>query len=1154
MKYYSTVLVLIFLFITQIWAQAPVSPNLLDEQNRRTGLWTHLYDTDSIPWYRTTDTSLYEVYTQVNYQKGQLDNNDIKGYFKNGGVAFELTNPVEKNDRLYGYYVYYYEDGNKRIEGTETENGLDGTWYYYKEDGKKYHYMVYLDGEAQGFQKNRLAADSLIQIGNKEMAKPQIELTMEWMQKQFLIKDHLSYASSLNNLAGSYYTMGNYTQAETLYKEALAIRKKVLGEEHPDYATSLNNMAGLYYTILNLEQAEPLYKESLVIRKKILGEAHPDYVNSLNSLAGLYWVMSNYEQAEQFYKQALEIRKKVLGEEHSDYTTSLNNLAGLYKAMGKYEQAESFYKQALEIRKKVLGGEHPDYVNSLNSLAFLYRVMGKYEQAEPLYKQALEIRKKVLGEEHPDYVNSLNSLADLYWDMGKYEQAEPLYKQALEIRKKVLGEEHPDYAISLNSLALLYQYIGKYEQAELLHKQTLEIRKKVLGEEHPEYAISLYSLAGLCRVMGKYKQSETLHKQALEISKILDKEHLVPAYSFNNLVLLYSIVGNYKQTEPFLKSALTIRKIVMGEEHPNYATSLTNLAVLYNQTQNYPTAYPLYTQAMQIYQNQIIQNFTGLSERDREQYFNAIKYNFEAFHSFAYKAHKTIPQTLSNDYDYTLFIKGLQLATSQQMRNRIATSADTTLLADYENWLGQRRFLGKLYEKTIEQRKIIGINIDSLEEVANRVEADLARRSEAFAEATDTVRYIWQDVQKQLKAGEAAVEIARFNWYSKSWTDTVYYALMVVTPQTKEHPDVVWLKNGKDLEGKHFKNYINAMKTRENDFDGYMQYWKPLDSLLQCANKVYLSLDGIYHKINMETLITPEGKYLGDVKELHLVGSTKDLVKPRKTATSNLSAVLLGNPTYSADSTTLAITAGHYKNPTATDAYLPDNTRSATFNLKPLPGTQTEINQIGAALTKAGYSVKSYSGKEAAEEAVKSVNSPRILHLATHGAFLEISDKPEELNRMQYFADMDIKRAIENPLLRSQLYFSGAQETLSGKYPSNATYDNGVLTAYEAVNLNLRGTELVVLSACETGLGEVRNGEGVFGLQRAFQVAGAQSVMMSLREVSDAATSLFMNTFYQNFLETGNKRQAFKAAQKTLRKTSDYKHPYYWGAFVLVGE
>ncbi|QQS29999.1 MAG: CHAT domain-containing protein [Sphingobacteriales bacterium] len=967
-------------------------------------------------------------------------------------------------------------------------------------------------------------------------------------------KKRYYYAVTLNNLAQYYGLTSNFTKSEQLFLKALSIIKKIApnSETHMEV---LYNLSEIYRITANYEKAEFFCYQSIQMKKEELGENHYKYALSVVSLAETERAKSNFEVAENLFIYALSLLEESLGEEHIYYATTLNNLALLYADWGFYTEAEKLFYEVLYTAEITIGKNRPFYAIFLNNLANLYLAKGDYLKSESLQLEAISITRSALGENNIYYANSLNGLAVLYTNMGLYSTAESLLLKYLTVVKEILGKENLNYAEGLNNLCFLFSCVEEYEQAEKYCKESLSIQYTFLEENNQNYVSKLNNLGIIYYKMGKHDQSEPLLLEALSFQKnISDENHLNYAITLNNLALLYDKVGELEKAKLLYQESLGIVKSTIGENNAGNALILTNLAQLNTQTQNYPTAYPLYTQAMQIYQNQIIQNFTGLSERDREQYFNAIKYNFEAFHSFAYKAHKTIPQTLSKDYDYTLFIKGLQLATSQQMRNRIAASADTTLLADYENWLGQRRFLGKLYEKTIEQRKIIGINIDSLEEAANRAEADLARRSEALAEATDTVRYTWQDVQKQLKAGEAAVEIARFNWYNKDWTDTVYYALMVVTPQTKEHPDVVWLEYGKDLEGSHFKNYTGAMKRGENDFDSYLQYWKPLDSLLQGANKVYLSLDGIYHKINLETLITPEGKYLGDEKELHLVGSTKDLVKHRKAVTSTLSAVLLGNPAYSADSTTLAITAGQFKK-SYNHRCLSSRQYPFRYILpEPLPGTQTEIDQIGAVLTQAGYSVKSYSGKEAAEEAVKSANSPRILHLATHGAFLEISDKPEELNRMQYLADMDIKRAIENPLLRSQLYFSGAQETLSGKYPANATYDNGVLTAYEAVNLNLKGTELVVLSACETGLGEVRNGEGVFGMQRAFQVAGAQSVMMSLREVSDAATSLFMNTFYQNFLETGNKRQAFKAAQQTLRNTSDYKHPYYWGAFVLVGE
>jgi tetratricopeptide (TPR) repeat protein len=1084
---------------------------------------------------------------------------------------------------------YYQQKGDSALEIgdytgaiTHYEKVLEVVERMYGKDSPKY--VISLDNLAKTYEI----------IGFYEKAKPLYEEILA-ITKKALGKNHPDYALALNNLALVNNNLGLIGEVEELYLEALSIQKKLTSDERYEYAATLNNLAEYYRFMNDYNNAEPLYIDALLIvetialnselhiailnnlanlytamgyykkaepiflqvlemRGELFGETHYQYAMTLVSLAELYRVTGDYLSAENLYEHALTIFEETLGEEHIYYLTTLNDLALLYTELGFYIDAEDLFNLVLSLSKEAIGETHPYYAKFLNNMALLCQAKGEYLKSEGLQHEAIKIIKFTLGENSLDYAASLNSLALLCINMGNYSKAEMVLEEALTIEEVIFGENHPTYAMTLNNLALLYINIGEYEKAEPICLKALPIQKELLGENHSNYAMTLNNLALIYYNMGEYQKAEPIYLKALSIQRnILGETHPDYATSLNNLAVLYEKLGDYTQAKSLYENSLNLTKIALGETHPSYALSLFNLALFYDQTQNYPTSYPLFTQALQIYKYQITQNFIGLSEKQREHYYKTMGSNFQHHHSFTLKAHKTIPQTLSDDYNYQLFTKGLQLATAQQMRSRIAASGDTALLADYENWLGQRRFLGKLYEKTIAQRESMGINLDSLEDVANRVEADLARRSEVFAEATDTTSYTWKDVQKQLKAGEAAVEIARFNWYNKNWTDTVYYALMVVTPQTKEHPDVVWLKNGNDLEDRHFKNYTGALKTGENNFDSYLQYWKPLDSLLQGADKVYLSLDGIYHKINLETLITPEGKYLGDIKELHLVGSTKDLVRPRKAVTSSLSALLLGNPAFSADSTELASTAMQFKNPAATDAYLPDNTRSATYHLKALPATQVEIDSIGATLSQKGYTVKTFTGKQAVEEAVKSAESPRILHLATHGAFLE-DLTPDKSDNMQFLMGMDMQRATQNPLLRSQLYFNGAQETLAGKYPIDATYDNGILTAYEVVNLNLRGTELVVLSACETGLGEVRNGEGVFGMQRAFQVAGAQSVMMSLWKVSDSATSLFMSTFYRQWLQTGDKRQAFKATQQVLRANPNYKHPYYWGAFVLVGE
>ena len=297
--------------------------------------------------------------------------------------------------------------------------------------------------------------------------------------------NHPYTASSLNNLALLYKSMGRYTEAEPHYNRALAIREKELGANHPDTAGSLNNLALLYQFMGRYKEAEPLLKRALAIRKKKLGANHPFTATSLNNLAAPYKSMGRYKEAKPLLKRALAIRKKELGANHPFTATSLNNLAALYESMGRYKKAESLYNRALAIYEKELGANHPNTATSLNNLAAPYKSMGRYKKAEPLYNRALAIYEKELGANHPNTATSLNNLAAPYKSMGRYKKAEPLYNRALAIYEKELGANHPDTATSLNNLAGLYQSMGRYKKAKPLYNRALAILIQTLGKNHP---------------------------------------------------------------------------------------------------------------------------------------------------------------------------------------------------------------------------------------------------------------------------------------------------------------------------------------------------------------------------------------------------------------------------------------------------------------------------------------------------------------------------------------------------------------------------------------------------------------------------------------------------------------------------------------------
>jgi tetratricopeptide (TPR) repeat protein len=313
-------------------------------------------------------------------------------------------------------------------------------------------------------------------------------LAQEYLEKAIVLQTKFqkleALATSLNNLADLYYNQGKYSEAEPLYLDALAMRKRLFTGDHPDVAQSLNNLGSLYKSQGKYGEAEPLYLNALEMRKRLFTGDYPDVANSLNNLAGLYYNQGKYSEAELLYLEALEMRRRLFTSDHHDVATSLNNLALLYHNQGRYSEAEPLYLEALEMRKRLFTGDHSYVASILNNLAGFYDSQGRYSEAEPLYLEALEMTKRLFTGDHPYVASILNNLASLYDSQGRYNEAEPLYLDALEMTKRLFTGDHPDIADSLNNLASLYYIQGRYNEAEPLYLDALAIFERVLGTDH----------------------------------------------------------------------------------------------------------------------------------------------------------------------------------------------------------------------------------------------------------------------------------------------------------------------------------------------------------------------------------------------------------------------------------------------------------------------------------------------------------------------------------------------------------------------------------------------------------------------------------------------------------------------------------------------
>ncbi|MBI0400294.1 tetratricopeptide repeat protein [Cyclobacterium marinum] len=950
---------------------------------------------------------------------------------------------------------------------------------------------------------------------------------------------------------------------------------------------SLNQRMKDLYGMGHREEATEYGEKAVLAAQKEMGKRHPHYAISLQNLAVMYQSLGRNTEAKQLYHIALDIEKEILGESHPEYASTLSNLGALYERIGYIREAESVYFQAAKIRKTQIGENDLDYAISLNSLAGLYESIGRYNAAEPLILKAMEIKKSQVGKKHIVYASSLNNLARLYESMGRYEEAEPLYMQAIGIRKMQLGDDHPRYADSLNGLARLYQRKGRYHEAELLMVKAIAILKTRMGDNHPDYAKSLYNLARLVQINGQYLEAEMLYKQALEINIAqLGKNHSDNAKYLSGLAFLYEKIGLYSDAEVQYWKAIGIwKRYYWAENHPDYAVSLNNLAGLYESLGNYAQAESSYKKAQQMYFHQLQSFFPSLSEKEKEQFLITFYHTFERFHSFALKRREGNPTITGNQFMNVLLLKGLLLRSTAEMREGVLTSGDTNAIRVFEDWQLLKRQWLQEFEMLLSERGQAGIAIETTLEKANTLEKELFRLSEDFSQATSIGLRYWGVVKDNLQTHEAAIELIRYRWYDKKWTDTVHYAALIVTPETEGHPHLVVLENGNELEERGAQSYQYAFATRgarrvtedENPIPAdslYVYFWQPIQKALDSlggTKKVYLSADGVYHTLNLQTLKNPEtGQYLLETLDIERVGSTRDLVKKKKRHPNTNNAVLAGYPSYPASPEAVASALERYQRGQAAPVHTASRSSSnyGTYqtyrainanrnSISPLPGTLAEVEQLTSIFDRVGITTSALLENAASEDVLQKVKSPRILHIATHGFFEpESEQQAEDLNRKMLRSGLGQETVTENPYLRCGLYLAGAETTLKNRgnpdFQRPEGQEDGILTAYEATLLDLRGTELVVLSACETGLGVTKNGEGVYGLQRAFQVAGAETVIFSLWKVADEQTQEMMGLFYQNWLQKDmTKRQAFKSAQQTIKEK--YEDPYFWGAFMMIG-
>jgi CHAT domain-containing protein/lipopolysaccharide biosynthesis regulator YciM len=876
----------------------------------------------------------------------------------------------------------------------------------------------------------------------------------------------------------------------------------------------------------------------------------------------ILYVKADYNESEKWYVLSKDIREKVFGKDNLDYAASLNNLAVLYVDCCKYEMAEPLHKESKRIREKLLGKEHESYGISLNNLAILYKEIGEFEKAEELFLQARSIWEKKLGKQHASYANNIHNLASLYMQMGSYDKAEEIFLEALAIRKKILGTEHPEYLKNLMKLADIYQITKRYDEAEQIYIEVKTIQQKVFGANHFEYSRCLGNLAALYGQKKNYERAEEMLLEAKAImEKTIGKQHSDYASILSTLGSLYAHLRNYDKAEDMILEARRIRSEIFGS--PSIEQS-KNLAKLYWESDKIMKCVPFILEANREERVLLRNAVRHLSEGELNSYIDKFKETTDLLYSLT----RTGAETQSTCYDNSLFYKGFLLNTSSSIKNLIYANSisieDNNLVKSY-----QRR-LAIEYSKPINQRN--AHQVMEFEERINALEKKLAKDVAGFGEIIRQVNY--KDVQAKLRPDQVSIEFVHYRLRKPELQDSIMYAALVLKGDNSEplfinlfeERELTKLLNANSIKRMEFVTsvYLDPISRKAMDKSTKSLYeliWQPIKPFLKNVKTIFFSPSGLLHSINLNAISLNPNRMLSDEYNLILLNSSRQLVYPSEQFRLNdhSSAALFGGLNYEIDTSLNVLTASLQDDNNAVRSELSISKLDSTANLsswKYLNSTNNEIKEIHEILVSSGIkNARLLSVNEGNEETIKDIGSgnvpsPEILHLATHGYFFQNPINPNnEFDNVNL--TVPLFKISEKPMLRSGLILAGANYAWrNGKLYRNYRED-GILTAYEISQLNLRNTELVVLSACETGLGFIDGNEGVFGLQRAFKIAGVKNIMMSLWQVPDKQTAELMELFYKNWISKKlSIREALKAAQNTMRKKG--LEPYYWAGFVLM--
>jgi CHAT domain-containing protein/antitoxin component YwqK of YwqJK toxin-antitoxin module/tetratricopeptide (TPR) repeat protein len=1161
------------------------------------GISTSYYESGAVKWQcnYTHDypDGLYREFHENGklMREGPVVMGKKNGYFEfyrdNGTLIKGVT---YLNDVMQGLYRDYDDTGRLRYEYATEGGKSQGLVTIYDTTGAIVNYNMFWQDSVLSIYDAITNIGNNLAAGDQNLGLGQALILEEYFRKVYG-EDNPLYNFPVVSIAQYYYAMGDLESGYPWTVKSFDLEKKYIGTEHEPNADSWHLLGLMLDTYGESDKAWEAYRYAITASY----EKNKPTITTLyymSRAAALASSLKRWDDGFKQYESLLDVCEdfgkqgdETCTEAALDYAGYLSSSLRNQKALEVLESgAERANRTSLKYRWQY---ETADVLMSLNQtetaletyntlyqlfpvikdtslhadvtreMANYYTETGKYAVAEKLWLESIDISASMAMEDSSDYYSSIYDLADYYGRVGRTDQAIEFAEKSLAFQQRqynelpqrfdvIFGNQEITNILISESLTLgrLYSDAGRYEAAGNIFVSALQLAGNMSDDTTFSYARALEAYAGYLTDIEDFDAAEKNYLHAIQLSDTYFSDINVNATTWkDNLSELYTRMNRPEDALQLAREVLNDRAADYPEGHPLLTASYGRIANIYANIGQTDSALALYAKSLDIQLADLNNNFSVMNAAEQEAFLETFRYEFEVYNDIAAKYGNEQNGAFQKMLDYQIANKSLLLFSNVAARRSFEQHADEQIRHDYGQWLSISQYLSRLRSSDDEVPQTL---IDSLQQVADNLEKSLSVRAGQSVDYIPAVE--GSKLIGVLQPDEAFVAFIRYPDFDDASIRKWFMGAIVV----KAGSSPVWVK----LSSEEFLSQIFSKRPGETDRDHidrlylfpelaedsllyqgnllFDSIWKPILPELESVKRIYFTPDGVLNQLNLSAIPTPSNIWIGmQYDMIQLAGAGRlasgwsdQPINKKETVT------LFGGIDYEADEVALQAAMKNvdlaYDIPLSAQSEI-NGTRGDTWNY--LPGTLAEVQGVDALLRPAGLEVRSVTGNKASEEVFKSFSgqqAPGILHIATHGFF-----RNEEYG---------------NPMYSTGLLLAGGNKSWQGNKPGNGL-DDGILTAAEVSYLNMSNTKLVVLSACETGLGQLRSNEGVFGLQRAFILAGVPNLMMSMWKVSDKETAIFMQAFYRNLAEGKPVHEAFTATQKEMSRRYS---PYYWAAFQLI--